>query len=111
MNCDGVFFALRSDFLQQYADASPGAYLNYHILKYLFETSGKRYYMGPGNNPYKLKWTDRFDVARRPVLFSPTVRGRSLELWDRGVVPLAGRLRDKLMRSGSDSSQTKRCES
>ena len=65
---NGNVHALRSDFDQSCEDLSPGSYLFRHLLESSFGGGLTRYYMGPGDNPYKLRWTDQ---------------GESLQLLDR----------------------------
>ncbi len=52
-------YALRSDFNEDYKEYSPGAYLEYQIIKYLFEEGYLEYNTGPGLNTYKLHWTEQ----------------------------------------------------
>jgi CelD/BcsL family acetyltransferase involved in cellulose biosynthesis len=56
----GIVYALRADFDDAYSDYSPGAYLEYQIIKRLFEQGYLEYHTGPGLNAYKLNWTDEF---------------------------------------------------
>jgi CelD/BcsL family acetyltransferase involved in cellulose biosynthesis len=94
----GCVYALRSDFDPAYADASPGTFLNHHILTRLFEEGLSRYYMGPGANPYKLRWTDTTEPVYRLTAFSPTARGRLLRWMERSLRPFARQWRDRLLR-------------
>lgn len=55
---DKIEYALRADYHQGYQQHSPGNYLDFHITKHLFEEGLERYELGPGLNPYKLKWTE-----------------------------------------------------
>jgi len=49
-------YALRSDFDEGYREASPGAYLNQHIVRTYFERDLRTYDMGPGDSAYKQRW-------------------------------------------------------
>ena len=77
--CDKKVYALRADFDEAYQSLSPGAYLEYHIIKFLFENDYIEYSTGPGLNAYKLNWTDQVRVNFALQLYNKTVRG--LVLW------------------------------
>jgi len=53
----GRVYALRADFDEAYNEYSPGTYLEYQIVKALFEEGYLEYNTGPGLNAYKLRWT------------------------------------------------------
>ena len=54
---NGCVFALRSDFDASIDEqASPGSYLSRQLIERLFGQNLQRYYMGPGQNPYKYRW-------------------------------------------------------
>lgn len=55
---EGVVYALRADIDEAYKVHSPGAYLEYHLVKHIFEEGYSEYNTGPGVNPYKLRWAD-----------------------------------------------------
>jgi CelD/BcsL family acetyltransferase involved in cellulose biosynthesis len=93
---DGNVYALRADFDPAYADASPGTFLSHHILTRLFGAGLRRYYLGPGANAYKLRWTDTAEPMYQLTAFSPTLRGRLLQWIERSARPQARRWRDRL---------------
>jgi CelD/BcsL family acetyltransferase involved in cellulose biosynthesis len=93
---DGTVYALRSDFVAEHAQVSPGTYLNWKLLERLFAEGLTSYYMGPGENAYKLRWTREGAELARLRAWSPTLRGRALHLWDTRLKPAARTLRDRL---------------
>jgi len=96
---DGNVYALRSDFDASREEISPGSHLNRVLLERLFGRSLHRYYMGPGDNPYKFRWTDNADPVGTLVAFSPSVRGRVLAAWQLGIKPVLRRLREPFRTS------------
>ncbi|HOX90079.1 MAG TPA: GNAT family N-acetyltransferase [Burkholderiaceae bacterium] len=93
---DGTVYALRSDFVAEHAQVSPGTYLNWKLLERLFGEGLTSYYMGPGENAYKLRWTRSGAELMQLRAWSPTLRGRALHLWDTRLKPAARTLRDRL---------------
>lgn len=89
----GRVHALRSDFVEEYDELSPGTHLNKHLLEQLFGRGLHRYLMGPGDNPYKKRWTDRAEPLFRLDAYSPGARGRLAALWDTKLKPALRRLK------------------
>ncbi len=85
--------ALRADFDETCAQLSPGTYLNWKILEALFGTGLSRYYMGPGENAYKLRWSTTGDPLITAHSYSPSLRGRALSIWDLDLKPRLRRIR------------------
>jgi len=85
---NGEVFALRADFDQSLETSSPGSYLSWQLLQALFGGGLKRYWLGPGVNPYKARWTDRGEPLFRIAAYSPTARGRMLD-WNERLVRAA----------------------
>ncbi|HZF81486.1 MAG TPA: GNAT family N-acetyltransferase, partial [Rubrivivax sp.] len=96
----GCVYALRADFDDSYRLLSTGTFLNFHMLEELFVAQSdpplRRYYMGPGNNPYKLRWGRDAEPLYKMTCFSFTLRGRAGALWS-GVKPRLRTLRDRLV--------------
>lgn len=91
--------ALRADFDSALADLSPGANLNLHILRTLFERGRvAQYDMGPGPNSYKLRWATGEHEAVMLTIYAPTAYGRLFHRIETRVVPLLRRLRARLAR-------------
>lgn len=78
---DGRVYALRADFDQAYEDFSPGTYLEYQIVRSLFEGGFREYSTGPGLNAYKLHWTDHLRENAILRVYNGTVSGRLLRSW------------------------------
>ena len=78
---EGRIYALRADFDKNLEKISPGAFLNRHMLERLFSTGLQRYMMGPGDNPYKRRWTDVAEPLVALRAYSPALRGKLWYLW------------------------------
>jgi len=96
--CDGGVHALRADFDAAFGEVSPGSHLNRALMERLFGGRFRRYYMGPGENIYKLRWTERSEALQRLSAYARTARGRLAALVDLSLVPLARSARAKLRR-------------
>lgn len=90
-------YALRSDFVESSAEISPGSHLNRHLLENFFERGLERYYMGPGENAYKVRWSSEGEPLRRTSVYGRTLRGRIAELRDLTVKPWYRDLRGRLL--------------
>jgi CelD/BcsL family acetyltransferase involved in cellulose biosynthesis len=73
-------YALRADYDESYAHASPGTYLNREIIRRLFDGGHERYYLGPGRNQYKKSWSATGEAVSCATVFAPSARGRALAL-------------------------------
>lgn len=85
----GVVHALRGDFDEGYRKFSPGTYLNWRLLEGLFAGGLDRYYLGPGKNLYKKRWSDSGETLHTFICYSPTGLGR---VW-RGLAALRTKFR------------------
>jgi len=85
-------YALRADFDEGYRELSPGAYLNWKMLERFFRSGMDCYHMGPGGNPYKLRWTADSETLCRVVAYSPTWRGYTMSLFSLKLRPQLQRL-------------------
>ncbi len=103
---DGNVYALRSDFDAEFDEISPGTHLNRVLVQQLFGRGLHRYYMGPGNNAYKLRWTDEAQPVQELIVYGSALAGRGLALWETTLKPMAIGLRDRLRRSAHDSPET-----
>jgi CelD/BcsL family acetyltransferase involved in cellulose biosynthesis len=95
---DGNIHALRSDFDAALGEISPGSHLNRQLMERLFCSRFRRYYMGPGENAYKLRWTDRSEAMHRATVYARTARGRVAAAVDLQLAPLVRRLRARFHR-------------
>jgi CelD/BcsL family acetyltransferase involved in cellulose biosynthesis len=80
-------YALRSDFDDRYREASPGAYLNQHIVRTYFERGVRIYDMGPGDNSYKLRWATSAKELDSFVLFGRSAYVTALYGLERHLIP------------------------
>jgi CelD/BcsL family acetyltransferase involved in cellulose biosynthesis len=95
----GEVHALRGDFDHGYKHLSPGSYLNRHVLEKSFSAGLKRYYMGPGPNAYKKRWSDIGETLYRLSCYAPTLRSRAFGLWTHELKPRLRKLRDHIVAS------------
>ena len=97
---NGVLHALRADYDSSMASLSPGAYLNAHIVRSLFERRDlNEYDMGPGAKEYKLRWaTGEHELVGLEV-FAPTTYGRLLHRVQTRLVPFARRWRARMQNT------------
>ena len=94
-------YALRSDFDGRYREASPGAYLNAHIVRTYFERGVRIYDMGPGDREYKQRWATSAKEHETFWLFSRTPYGLALYNMERRAVPPLRRAREWWRRTGA----------
>lgn len=90
----GNVYALRADFDAACEEISPGSYLMRTLLESLFGKGLRRYYMGPGENAYKTRWTEDGDTLHQMVVHGRTWRGRLMRVFEDVVKPSARWLRD-----------------
>lgn len=91
----GKVHALRADFIEGNDEISPGSHLNRHQLEQLFGRGLKRYLMGPGDNPYKKRWTEESEPLFQLNAYSPSMRGRLAALWDTRIKPALRKMKSK----------------
>ena len=88
---DGTVSALRADYDPAAKNLSPGSYLNWRILESLFDTENHIYRMGPGTNPYKLRWADQRTALHDVTLYNRTWKGRLLWCLMELIKPVIGK--------------------
>ena len=88
----GQVHALRADYHADFAELSPGSYLNWKILEQLFTHDDRCYWMGPGNNAYKKRWAEGGRTLISFVAFNTTLSGRWLAFRETILRPLYRRL-------------------
>ena len=109
----GAVHALRSDFVADRASDSPGSYLFRCLIESLFDQGLSRYFMGPGDNAYKARWTDEGVRLARMTAYNRTLFGTLAFGVDRQMKPVLRGLRDRCSaalsifrrRSGSEMPQ------
>ena len=89
--------ALRADFDAACVRTSPGTHLFRHLLEHFFASDFKRYYMGRGQNAYKMRWSDQGESLRQVVAYNRTPNGRIGWLRDEVVKPALRWTRDTLL--------------
>jgi CelD/BcsL family acetyltransferase involved in cellulose biosynthesis len=104
---DGNVHALRSDFDAALGEISPGSHLNRQLMERLFGGRFGRYYMGPGENAYKLRWTDRSEALHRATVYARTARGHLAAAVDLQLAPLVRRLRASARHMGALRKESK----
>lgn len=92
----GTVYALRADIDEACKEHSPGAYLEYQLVKHLFEEGYSEYNTGPGLNPYKLRWADRISENVTLHVCNGTWRGRWAHAVEGRLAPAWRRLRARV---------------
>lgn len=92
---DGRVHALRADFDAECTDISPGSFLFRHLLEMLCKRGLGSYYMGPGENPYKMRWSEQGDSQQRVLVYGKTLRGRVAWLREAVVKPILRHVRSR----------------
>ena len=93
---EGCMHGLRADFRTDLGELSPGTYLNWKIIEGLFDQGLDVYYLGPGENPYKRRWTDTGTSLARLDAWSPSLRGRALAATQQWLRPGLRTARDRV---------------
>lgn len=91
---NGHVHALRSDFDEAQRELSPGSHLNWKMLERLFASDLRKYYMGPGENAYKMRWTECGEALYRVTAYNKTVAGYAMQAMDKAVRPLVRKLKE-----------------
>lgn len=93
---DKKVYALRADYHEDYKNISPGAYLEFRLVEFLFRNGFREYNMGPGTNEYKSHWTEKAAEHLNVYFCNRTWKG-SLIWWVRSVLlPLLRTLKRRL---------------
>lgn len=102
----GRVYALRADYDESHRQLSPGAYLEYQIVRRLFEEGYQEYNSGPGLDSYKLRWTDRSRENISVNLCLPTWKGTAAWLLEGRLLPLLRRIR-AAGKPGTDAARAR----
>lgn len=78
--------ALLSDFDADYSNVSPGANLDYEVVKTLFGRGITEYDMCGAPDDYKKKWTDDMKNYKNLVVFNDSLYARLLYVFERRIV-------------------------
>ncbi|CAB1276757.1 GNAT family N-acetyltransferase [Candidatus Nitrosacidococcus tergens] len=87
-------YALRSDYDTSKAWLSPGTYLNWKIIEQLFQQSLIRYYFGPGDNAYKLRWTETAEPLKKICIYNRNVTAHIFYCLEEQIIPKLRYLRN-----------------
>lgn len=98
---DRQVHALRADFKDEYKEVSPGSYLNTKMLEVLFGADLACYFMGPGSNAYKARWSDEAEELLAMVTYNRTMRGRLQQFADQVLRPAWRALRQRIRSAES----------
>jgi CelD/BcsL family acetyltransferase involved in cellulose biosynthesis len=100
----GDVHALRADFRDSLSALSPGSYLNWKMLEQLFVTDAQRYYMGPGSNAYKLRWSETGDELMQLVAYGTGWRAQLRRVIELLLKPAARRALGAFRSRGANSA-------
>jgi CelD/BcsL family acetyltransferase involved in cellulose biosynthesis len=95
----GDVHALRADFDAGCTDISPGSHLARQLLERLFGRGWRRYYLGPGENPYKRRWTLDEEPLTRIIVYNRTWRGGVAWLREEWAKPRLRAIRNRFRRA------------
>jgi len=97
----GKVYALRADYDETYKEYSPGAYLEYQIVKSLFKEGYEEYNTGPGLNTYKLHWTEQSRVNMTLYVCNDNLKGWTIWGLQEKLIPFLRRIRNKINPIGN----------
>jgi len=100
----GRIHALRADYDEAWAAHSPGACLEYHILRQLFEEGCREYSTGPGRDEYKRRWTDHERTNACVTLCRRTPSGLAVWFLEALAAPALRRARAVFQREQKAAS-------
>jgi CelD/BcsL family acetyltransferase involved in cellulose biosynthesis len=92
----GRVHALRADYDEAWSAHSPGACLEYHILRQLFAEGYREYSTGPGTDDYKRRWTEHERTNVSLTLCRTTPRGFGVWFLEAVLFPALRRARRRL---------------
>ena len=75
------------------------------MLESSFGAGYARYYMGPGDNSYKLRWTDQGSPVRSLIVYNRTLHGRREWFLNTVAKPMARSITDRF-RKRTDNAST-----
>lgn len=97
LQANGRIYALRADYRGDSVDLSPGTYLNWKILEALFGEGLATYFMGPGDNTYKFRWTEDYSTLTQVRAWNRTPRGRLYAFLELRLKPFLRSTRARLI--------------
>ena len=105
-----TIYALRSDFDAAYGEISPGSHLFRQLLERLFEGGVDRYFMGPGENAYKIRWAEGCEELQRLTAYARTARGRFASFVDLSLAPFIRSIRSRMRRADAPAVPAEQAE-
>ena len=93
--CGDAIHALRADYIAECEEISPGTHLFRHLLEQLCDKGHVRYYLGPGDNPYKARWTQCGAPMLQATIYNHTLGGRTQRVLEEFAKPALRRMRDR----------------
>lgn len=90
-----ISVALLSEFNEEYREYSPGAYLDYEIVKFYFNNDIKEYDMGGSEDNYKKKWTNLIREYKNLIVFNNSLHGLFLYTLEAIIVEFLRNIRYK----------------
>ena len=95
---EGKVYALRADFDESFKKYSPGTYLEYRIIKHLFEKGYHEYNTGPGLGAYKLHWTDQLKEDIVLHVCNNNLKGLTIWSLESKILPLLKWFRNRFVQ-------------
>ena len=96
----GKVHALRSSFDKNFKGLSPGSFLDYQIIKQLYQRGDIcEYDMGGNADFYKLRWTKHYRKHQTVYIFRKEIYSRILYFLDNKLTPLLRPLKRTLIKS------------
>lgn len=89
---NGVISGLRADYDPQFERYSPGTLLNRRIIEQLFDSEARLYFMGPGSNDYKMRWSEKEIQLNNLVAYGLSAAGRTVCCIELYLRPFAKRI-------------------
>jgi CelD/BcsL family acetyltransferase involved in cellulose biosynthesis len=89
-------YGLRGDFDESYKYCSPGAVLDYHIVKNVFMNHFAEYDMCGEAYKYKLEWTSLCKNHQKITIYNKTAYGTSLYFLETKMVPVVRKIKRKI---------------
>ena len=95
---EGTVSGLRADYDTAYDEYSPGTLLNWRIIEALFSRDVDYYALGPGNNQYKLRWSEESTDLKSLSVFGNTLAAQTVRILSTRIHPMLRRLKAMLSR-------------
>jgi CelD/BcsL family acetyltransferase involved in cellulose biosynthesis len=104
LNYNKKNYALRSSFKKHYGHLSPGVFLDYHIVKELFNNDVNEYDLGGDYDNYKRKWTRNTRKYLLINLYNRRLYSKILYTYEYKIIPFIKMLVQKTRRHKEDTN-------